>query len=255
MIDVRIKSVLNAVLAGSRLAEEAVGNQILGRKGNLRDIVTQADIDICELLRKKLEVTGIPVVSEEGSALEDKTPEVFWVVDPIDGTVNYLNGLPIFTVSVGLVDRGEYSLGAVCAPGLNELYFTLNSSRALMNGRSFEHQHSNVEDGLVSATFPAKADQTFYDLFREVNEFTCGCLRTGSASLNICWAASGKLQAAYGFEAKLWDVAGAIAIAKSAGCEVVVRRKPNSLIIDYFVGSKKMVGKITEAAKNRGLFN
>jgi myo-inositol-1(or 4)-monophosphatase len=207
------------------------------------------------LLRKKLEATGIPVVSEEDSSLEDKTPEVFWVVDPIDGTVNYLNGLPMFTVSVGLVDRGECTLGAVCAPGLNELYFTLNSSRALMNGRPFEHQHSNVEDSLVAATFPAKANQTYYDLFRDVNEFTCGCLRSGSASLNICWAASGKLHAAYGFEAKLWDVAGAIAIAKSAGCEILVRQKPNSLMLDYFVGSKKVVEKIIEAAKNRGLFN
>ena len=248
-----VKTALNAVLAGAKMAELAADTRVVNHKGNLRDIVTQTDKDISELLTDKLGASGLPVISEEGDQLDVPTPGVFWVVDPIDGTVNFSNGLPQFAVSAGLVENGQFRLGLVCAPKLDELYFTLHSEKALLNGRPFSHVHQALDDALVAASFSAKASRPHYDMFQAVNESTRGCLRTGSAALNICWCAVGKLQGAYGFQAKLWDVAGALAIARAAGCEIVVRHQPNSLLIDYFAGSREVVEKLVSLAKQNHL--
>ena len=250
-----IKVALDAVLAGTKIADAAGGTQVLNHKGSLRDIVTQTDIDISELLENNLSTTGLPVISEEKQDPARGTPDVFWVVDPIDGTVNFAHGLQQFAVSVGLVENGEFKLGVVCAPSLDELYFTLNTERALLNGRPFSHVHRPLEDALVAASFSAKVPQAHYKLFQEVNESTRGCLRTGSAALNICWAAAGKLQAAYGFKAKLWDVAGALAIARAAGCEIVLRYQPNALTLDYCVGSQGTVRHVNSLAQKNGLWD
>jgi myo-inositol-1(or 4)-monophosphatase len=250
-----IKAALSAVLAGAKIADAAAGTQVLNHKGSLRDIVTQTDIDISELLEKQLGSTGLPVISEEQHDPAKGTPDVCWVVDPIDGSVNFSHGLDLFAVSAGLVENGDFKLGVVCAPALDELYFTLNADHALLNGRPFTHMHRRQEDALVAVSFSAKSPQSFYNLFQQVNESTRGCLRTGSAALNICWAATGKLQAAYGFHAKLWDVAGALAIARAAGCKVALRYQPNALTLDYCIGSQDAVRHIINLAQQNGLWD
>ncbi|MGO4382515.1 inositol monophosphatase family protein [Pseudoduganella sp. RAF53_2] len=250
-----IKSAVSAVLEASKLADAARATQVLNTKGNLRDIVTQTDLDISEMLSKSLGVTGLPVVSEEADVPGGVTPAQCWVIDPIDGTVNFAHGLPMFALSAGLLDNGQFELGVVCAPALDELYFTLNSERALLNGRPFSHTHRPREQALVAASFSAKGSAAQYELFEAVNESTRGCLRSGTAALNICWAAAGKLQAAYGFNAKLWDVAGALAVARAAGCEIAVRWEPNTLTLDYCVGSAEAVQHVRSLAQSKGLWN
>lgn len=243
-----IKTALDAVLAGGRLAEAAAANaQAVQHKDSLRDIVTQTDLRISDLLVSRLGAAGQAVISEEGED-PSRIPDQFWAVDPIDGTVNFTHGLSPYAVSAGWVERGECRLGVVCAPKLDELYFTLNTEKALLNGRPFTHQHRGVSEALVAASFSAKASAAHYQLFQQANESTRGCLRTGSAALNVCWAAAGKLQAAYGFDAKLWDVAGALAIARAAGCEVLIKRHSNALRLDYIVGSREVVKHLAELA-------
>lgn len=251
-----IKIALDAVLAGARIAEAAVVTRhAVTTKGSLRDIVTETDVQISQLLEQKLSVSGLPVISEEKCDEAQVTPDDFWVIDPVDGTVNFSHGLAQFAVSAGLVRNGKVELGFVCAPAVDELYFTLSSKSALLNGRPFSHVHRAVDEALAAASFSAKASAAHYDLFQQVNESTRGCLRTGSAALNLCWAAAGKLQVAYGFQAKLWDVAGGLAIAAAAGCEILLRHKPNTLVIDYIVGSRDVVRHVSALAKQNGLWD
>lgn len=248
-----IKVALEAVLAGAKLAEDAAAAQSIQQKDSLRDIVTSTDSRISELLLQRLGQTGLPVVSEEAAlpALDGKR---FWVVDPIDGTVNFAHGLASFAVSAGLVEDGACQLGVVCAPKLDELYFTLNTDKALLNGRPFTHLHRGVDEALTAASFSARAPAAQYTLFQRVNESTRGCLRTGSAALNVCWAAVGKLQAAYGFDAKLWDVAGALAVARAAGCEVRLRPHADPMRLDYIVGSREVVEHLAGLAHDTQLW-
>jgi len=251
-----VKAAVAAVLAGSKLAETAALTQALNQKGSLRDIVTQADLDISALLKEKLAATGLPVISEEDLQTAEATPSVFWAVDPIDGTVNFSHGLQHYAISVGLVQDGAFHLGAVCAPELDEVYFTLCPHRAILNGRPIAHVHRSLNDTLAAASFSAKASANQYQLFQLINESTRGCLRTGSAALNICWAASGRLQLAYGFGARIWDVAAALAIARAAGCAVQLRQVPNhSNTLDYCVGSSAAVEHLTILAMHHKLWN
>lgn len=250
-----VKAAVAAVLAGAKVAEAASALNVVNHKGSLRDIVTQADLDISTLLEQKLQVTGIEVVSEEQSHTDRSTPETFWAVDPIDGTVNFSHGLPQYGVCVGLVEHGQFVLGAVCAPALDELYFTLTPQRSLLNGRPVTHAHKERKDALAAASFSAKGSAAQYALFQAVNESTQGCLRTGSAALNICWAASGRLQLAYGFGARVWDVAAALAVARGAGCAIALRHRPNSTTLDYCVGSREAVDHLISLATSHQLWS
>lgn len=247
---------LEAVLTGASIAETvSAASQVVSHKGSLRDIVTVADLQISGILEQKLCASGLPVVSEESYDSTVSVADEFWVVDPIDGSVNFSHGLAQFAISAGLVRALEFPLGVVCAPSLNELYFTLSPQSAMLNGRPFVHEHHSVNDTLAASSFSARASATQYELFRQVNESTCGCLRTGSAALNLCWVAVGKLQAAYGFHAKLWDVAGGLAVAKAAGCETKLRVNPDSFTVDYIVGSRDAVRHITNLAQDIQLWD
>jgi len=244
---------LSAVLAGARLAEAAQGSVALANKGSLRDIVTQADLDISHMLTEQLSESGWAVISEENEANAAQT-EAFWVVDPIDGTVNFSHGLPQFAISAGWIEQSRFELGVVCAPALDELYFTLTPERALLNGKPISHVHRGWDGALVAASFAAQAGAAQYCLFQQVNEGTRGCIRTGSAALNLCWVAAGRLQAAYGFNARLWDVAGALAVARAAGCEICLRQKPGALTLDYLVGSSEVVQQLVVLSRAQGLW-
>jgi myo-inositol-1(or 4)-monophosphatase len=250
-----VKLGLAAALAAAKIAEQSVDRNAIAHKGNLRDIVTQADQAISEMLIEKLSPTGIPIISEEAHYSSDVLPEDMWVIDPIDGSVNFSNGLPLYAISISLVRGLSPQLGFVCIPSMGELYFTLSPERALLNGRPFVHEHIDRSDSLVAASFSGRPLSVEYELFQAVNEGMRGCLRTGSAALNICWVASGKLQGAYGFQAKLWDIAGALAIAKAAGCEVITHQKPHSLLIDYCIGSKDVVRHVSKLASEKKLLN
>jgi myo-inositol-1(or 4)-monophosphatase len=194
------------------------------------------------------------VVKSEEDPNEGYLPEACWIIDPIDGTVNFSHGLPQFAISAGWVESREFQLGVVCAPAINELYFTLGLEKALFNGKQFSHVNRTWDDALVAASFAAHAPLQQYTLFQQVNESTRGCVRTGSAALNLCWAAAGKLQAAYGFNAKLWDVAGALAVARAANCEVRLRHHPGDLTLDYFVGSSEVVRQLVDMAQDLGIW-
>lgn len=250
-----VKLGLASVLAGAKIAEKSVDRDVIALKGNFRDLVTLADQAISEALIDRLSSSGIPVISEEQIFSSSEFPENMWIIDPIDGSVNFSNGLPLYSVSIGLMESLNPKLGFICIPCLDELYFTLTPEKAFLNGRPIVHRHSDALCSLVAASFSAKPVSVEYELFQAVNENVRGCLRTGSAALNICWTACGKLQGAYGFQAKLWDIAGAIAIARAAGCEVITQRKPQSLLIDYFVGSKDTVRYVSELASDMKLLN
>ncbi|MBK7004378.1 MAG: hypothetical protein IPH37_03925 [Burkholderiales bacterium] len=250
-----VKTAVAAVLAGAKVAEAASALNVVNHKGSLRDIVTQADLDISTLLAGHLQATGIPVVCEEQTAAHQPTPPTYWAVDPIDGTVNFSHGLAQYGVCVGLVEHGHFLLGAVCAPALDELYFTLNPQRALLNGRPLVHVHKALSETLAAASFGARGSANQYALFQAVNESTQGCLRTGSAALNICWAASGRLQLAYGFGARVWDVAAALAVARGAGCAIALRHGPNPTTLDYCVGSQASVDHLIALATSHQLWS
>jgi myo-inositol-1(or 4)-monophosphatase len=173
----------------------------------------------------------------------------FWLVDPIDGTVNFANGVPYFAISAGLWEGGGFRVGAVSLPAFKELFFTHGDEAAFLNGRRLKVRPARIDEALVGVSFPGRATaekQDPYGMFGRVNEATRGCLRLGSAAALVCLVACGRLQGAYGFGAKIWDVGGALAIALRAGAEVRFRRHPGGPLIDYVVAAPGAGGPLRQ---------
>jgi len=237
-----LETALKVVLESADLVEEASQREIIYSKDTPRDGVTKIDIEVSNLILSKLQDLDIAIICEEIN-IPKKLPYEFWVVDPIDGTVNYSHGNPHYAISVGLVRNNQFVIGVVCAPSLNELYFTLTESKPIFNGRPYRYNDKEYHEALFSYSLTGNQELSIYEAIKQINEETRGCLRTGSAALNICHVSSGRIQAAFGFKARIWDVAASFAIAKAAGCDIFIFNK-NELELDYIVGSKKLITKI-----------
>lgn len=221
------QAALEAVSAAEELLAGPVDRTVVAAKGSRRELVTGLDLQLEKLLTERLSATGIAVVGEESFGPQssfDPAGET-WLVDPIDGTVNFASGLPYYGVSVGLFSQGRFAAGAVSLPAFKELYFTYGAgspagTSAFLGGRRLRAEPSRLDDALVGASFPSRGPAQLYTLFGKVNERTRGVVRLGSAAAMICQVACGRLQAVYGFSAKAWDVAGGLAVARAAGCEL-----------------------------------
>lgn len=252
---------MRAAAEGGRIAlarPVALGERT---KESARDVVSSVDLMIEQHIRDVLAESGHQVIGEEEEGdctypLPGTAP--VWIVDPIDGSANYLNGLDYFAVSVGLCRGRDFLVGAVCLPARTELFCTLGENRSLLNGKTLVHEHRAPRNSLVAASFSGSVgDQALrqcqYLAFGQVNDATRGCLRLGSAAANICLTAAGRLQAAYGIRARVWDVAAGLAIAAGAGCKVVLAASKSASHVDYVVGSRDTVSMIHELCVQNGL--
>lgn len=255
---------LKAVSTAAEIISERPDVGIITQKGSLRDIATDMDKGLETHITTLLRGSGHAVVGEE--AQRDGVPKLtggpFWVVDPLDGTVNYVSGMPFYAISVGLVTgdaRLQWPVGAVAVPSAKELYFTHGDGGAYLNGRRLQVSHSSgLKSALVVASFSGdRGDPAMravqFEVFGDVNDASRGALRLGSAATAIAYVAAGRLQAAYGFSAHVWDVGGGLAIAVQAGCKTLCMRQPNSLRVHYITGVPAVVDELAQLLHNRGL--
>jgi len=147
-----------------------------------------------------------------------------WIVDPIDGTTNFVHGIPLFTVSVGLVRRGEPYLGVVYDVMRDMAYYGWEGGGAYLNGERISPSPNNkLRRAVIASGFPL-SNMSKYDLyegiFREISGKIRGIRRTGSATLDIVWTAEGKVDALIEYGLQVWDVAAGIVIAMESGCVV-----------------------------------
>lgn len=246
---------LRAVYEGGLICgEREADRQVVATKESARDLVTEADLRIEHHIRTLLEPCGHPVLGEETAGDRPAFPpapgQPVWLVDPIDGTTNFAAGMAWYGVSVGLWVDGAFVTGAVSLPAARELFFTHGDRGAFLNGKPLRVGAARFADALVAAAFSGAAGdperrRRQYDLFGRINDSSRGCLRLGSTAANICQVAAGRLQAAYGIAARLWDVAGALAVARQAGAALCWRLDAaDPTRLDYIVGSADAVQAI-----------
>lgn len=216
-------------------------------KESARDVVTETDIAVERRLREALVTSKYPIVGEE-MASDDavSAKDGCWFVDPIDGTANFLVQIPFYGTSAGFVSNFEFVVGAVVFPALKELYFVSDCGDAYLNAARIVAKSVTPSESLIGMSFSGKAVDPGgrakeFGLFGSLNDKSRGCLRTGSAALNVCYVASGKLQVAVGLHNRIWDVAGALAIARAAGCELFCNVDWASNRISYVVGASPAV--------------
>lgn len=150
--------------------------------------------------------------------------EYCWVIDPLDGTTNYLHGLPQFAVSIGLLKRGKPELGVVYNPVSEEWFTAARGEGAQLNGRRL--RVSTLRDGgrAIAATgFPFRAPNLLsrqYALLKSVLQEIADVRRLGSAALDLCFVAANRLDGYFEMGIKPWDICAGVLIAQEAGAIV-----------------------------------
>lgn len=178
----------------------------------------EAENQLVEGLGKLLADAGF--ITEEDT--EDQTKkEYVWIIDPLDGTTNFLNQVPHFAISVALQKNNETVLGVVKEVTSGEEWTAIKSNGAFLNGEKISVSSKPFNDILVATGFPYSNDHDYDAYFRVLKNWltrTRGLRRLGSAALDLCYVACGRLGAYYEATLNPWDVAaGALIVQESGG--------------------------------------
>jgi len=205
-------------------------------KTNPRDLVTEWDVRAEDTIRRVLErgAPGVPILGEEGGQTGGDRPER-WLVDPIDGTVNFAHGLPIWSISIALEDRKGTSLGVVAAPALGWWFEAIAGGGARDGaGRPLRVSATpRLDQALLSTGFPYDRATSPVNNFAEwerLQRVAGACRRLGAASLDLCLVGCGWLDGYWERKLKPWDLAaGALVVAEAGGIVTNIRGGPLDL--------------------------
>lgn len=160
------------------------------------------------------------ILSEESGAMEQDSPYK-WIVDPIDGTVNFAHGVPICCVSIGVEKDGEMILGAVYAPILNELFVAEKGKGATLNGKPIRvSREPDVWKACLVTGFPYSyldMPNGPLDVFDRLIRKGVPVRRLGSAAIDLCWVAAGRFDGFYEHKLQAWDSAAGFLMVQEAG--------------------------------------
>jgi myo-inositol-1(or 4)-monophosphatase len=211
----------HAARAGGQALASWVGRFAVHKKGPF-DLVTEADWASQEAIRRIL-LAACPehsIVSEEIDAPPQFDAEYCWVVDPLDGTTNYVHQVAHYAVSVALAKRGRPIVGVVFDPVADECYTAERGQGARLNGSLIRTSPvRDLAEALVAASFSSEV--TFPS--REIDQFVAALVRcqavrrTGSAALNLCYVAAGRFDAFWAQSTKAWDIAAGMLLVEEAG--------------------------------------
>lgn len=210
-----------AARAGGQTLLDWAGRFKVRHKGPA-DLVTEADLAAQEAVRAILlkACPGHGFLAEEDVSIPSREDDLRWIVDPLDGTINYVHGLPGYAVSIALEQRGRVLVGVVLDPLAQECFIAVAGNGAELNGRQLRASGAtSLAEALVSVSFPAgvgRDDPTIVE-FVEVLVRSRSMRRLGSAALNLCYVAAGRLDAYFAAANKSWDVAAGLLLVTEAG--------------------------------------
>jgi myo-inositol-1(or 4)-monophosphatase len=221
--DKYVKTCENAVRAAGALVLDWAGPLGAREKGPA-DLVTEVDLASQKVVREIVlaEFPDHIVLGEEDSAerVARRAGSYRWIVDPIDGTTNFVHGVPHYSVSLALEHDGELLVGAVYDPVRDECFMARAGGGAFLNGRRI--QTSDIRElpqALASVGFPPQIQRDSPDLnvFIEALLRCQSIRRTGSAALNLCYVAAGRFDLSWSFSTRIWDVAAGVLMVREAG--------------------------------------
>lgn len=160
-------------------------------------------------------------ITEESTVKQQEDKEYKWVIDPLDGTTNFLHGLPPFSISIALLHKSEVIVGVVYEVSLAECFYAWKEGGAYLNGTKISISPVyKLSDALVASGFPYsqlnKSDSHFR-ILQELQNLSHGIRRLGSAAVDLSYVACGRFEAYYEFNLKIWDIAAGILIVQEAG--------------------------------------
>lgn len=213
--------------AGSFIREE--GKKITSSDIEIKSVASlvtyvdkTAEANIVAALRKLIPDSGF--IAEEGTATANN--EKFkWIIDPLDGTTNFIHGITPHSVSIALMEQDKLVLGVVYEVGLDEMFYAWKNSPAFLNGNEIKVASANKSvDTLIATGFPYydfDKIENYIDVLRFLMRNTRGLRRMGSAAVDLAYVAAGRFDAFYEHALHSWDVAAGVFIIQQAGGKVV----------------------------------
>ena len=209
--------------AGSIITRASVDiDKLTIRKKRQNDFVSEVDHAaedaIISILREAYPTHGI--LAEE-SGEKDIQSEYVWIIDPLDGTTNFLHGNPQYCVSIALRHRGALTHGVVFDPNRNELFTTSKGAGAYLNDRRIRVTKTDkLEDSLMSTGFPFREIgelDNYLRMLKQVTLATSGIRRPGAAALDLAWVACGRTDGFWELGLSPWDMAAGALLVREAG--------------------------------------
>ena len=191
------------------------------------DFVTKADIAAERILKEELlgARPNYGWLGEEGGAAKGEDPTRRWIVDPLDGTTNFLHGLPHWAVSIGLEHKGEMVAGVIYDPAKDEMFFAEKGQGAWLNDsqRLRVSGRRRIDEAIFATGVPFGAKKTLPATIRDLSRLMplcAGVRRWGAAALDLAYVAAGRYDGFWERELNAWDLAAGLIIAREAGALV-----------------------------------
>lgn len=212
--------------AGGFIARERRGfNRSMIEFKGIHDLVSYVDKQAEKMIIEELKqiVPGAGFIAEEGTEGSDGQ-DYQWIIDPLDGTTNYIQGIPVFSVSIGLMYCGEIVVGVVFEVGQQECFYAWKDGGAYLDGKPIGVSDTKSMHHCLLATGFPYTDFEQIDAYVEFLKWTMrnsrGVRRIGSAAVDLVYVACGRFDAFWEYDLKPWDVAAGILIVKEAGGSV-----------------------------------
>jgi len=237
-----IDSVLEKVISwvkevGKLQLQRLETNLNISTKSGEFDLVTEVDQLSEEILIGHIlnEFPNHSILSEENGALKHHS-KFQWIIDPLDGTTNYIHGFPIFSISVALKYCDELIMGVIYVPRLDELYVALKGRGAYLNYQRIEVSTStSLESSLLSTGFPYNRGITSnnnLNFFNQLVPKIRGIRRTGSAAYDLCNVATGRFDGYWELSLNSWDIAaGKLLVEEAKGKVISLKVGEDSLLV------------------------
>ena len=187
------------------------------------DFVTSADKRTEKILIDELQKAHpeYGIITEETGIINKSNTEKRWVIDPIDGTMNFLNGIPQFAISIGYEEKGEIICGVIFNPIINEMFIAEKGNGAYLNNSRIRVSNKNkIKDALLVTGGPkgnSKIKNKIFSEYINVSNNVSNVRKFGSAALDIAYVACGRFDGYWQRELNYWDIAAGIIILKEAG--------------------------------------
>jgi myo-inositol-1(or 4)-monophosphatase len=222
-----MQPMLNIAIRAARSAGEIilrssdnVGRLHVDQKGKndyASEVDRMAERDIINIIKSAYPDHAI--LAEESG--QHQGNDFVWVIDPLDGTTNFLHGFPQYAVSIALKHKGKLEVGVIYDPLRDELFTAKRGGGAMLNNRRLRvTNQSSLKGALIGTGFPFKTDQhldAYVGMFRAITKDSAGIRRAGAAALDLAYVAAGRLDGFWEIGVMEWDVAAGILLIKEAG--------------------------------------
>ena len=246
---------------------ENVADFIQSHAGNVnyREIITKdlnslvsfvdtgSETRIIEGLKKLTPEAGF--LAEEGTqSLSDK--ELIWIIDPLDGTTNFLHQIPVYAISIALQYQNEIIFGLVYEVNKRDCFYAVKDQGAFMNSKSIQVSEASFADSLIATGFPYydfSKTKLYLEVLEELMKGTRGVRRLGAASVDLAYVACGKFSGFFEYSLAPWDVAAGAIIVREAGGIVTDFNRGQDWLHgkSIVVGSPKVQNEILGRIKNK----